>query len=163
MKLSHKRHRQSEGRRLLAVFQKMFGKRPMLTSKEVVKQLIADQDDEWADFRGRGPITERQVSLLLDDYDIHPDVIHPPGRPSARGYKAEWFAQVFSRLLLDNRTTVYASRLASRESIRVEHVYVNEGGQAIIGNVQRGVGGDGEPSRTHDLEQDEQQREQDEQ
>jgi hypothetical protein len=115
IKLSHKRHQSSEGKRLLAAFQKMFGKRAMLTSKEVVKQLIADQAGEWADFRGRGPITERQVSLLLDDYDIHPDVMHPPGRPSARGYKAEWFAQVFARLLLDNRTTV-RSRETSGES-----------------------------------------------
>ena len=110
IKLSHKRHQPSEGKRLLAALQKMFSKRAMLTSKEVVRQLIADQDGEWADFRGRGAITERQVSLLLDDYDIHPDVIHPPGRPSARGYKAEWFARVFARLLLDNRTTVRKSR-----------------------------------------------------
>ena len=39
--------------------------------------------------------------------------------------------------------------------VRVEHVYVNEGGQAIIGNVQRGVAGDGELSRTHNLSQHE--------
>jgi hypothetical protein len=39
--------------------------------------------------------------------------------------------------------------------VRVEHMYVNEGGQAIIGNVQRGVAGDGELSRTHNLSQHE--------
>jgi hypothetical protein len=57
-------------------------------------------NSEWADYCGRGkPITQREISLLLDPYGIHPDVIHPsPGR-SERGYKAAWFETAFRHYL----------------------------------------------------------------
>ncbi len=70
-------------------------------------------------------------------------------------------ASAAARLLRAYATQVEALRRlrnGGSQTVRVEHVYVNEGRQAIIGNVQRGVGGDGELSRTHDLEQDKQQR-----
>jgi hypothetical protein len=106
IKLSHKRHQPSEGQRLLAAFQMMFAKHKMLSSDEVVRRLNADKEAEWCDFRNHGPITKRQVSLLLDQYDIDPDVIHPTSGKSARGYKAEWFKEAFARHLPNNRTTV---------------------------------------------------------
>ncbi len=68
-------------------------------------------------------------------------------------------ASAAARLLRAYATQVEALRRlrnGGSQTVRVEHVHVNEGGQAIIGNVQRGVGGDGELSRTHELEQDEQ-------
>ena len=80
-----------------------------ITSADLVARLNADPTAEWCAFRNRGPITQRQVALLLDQHDIHPDVIHPPGRPAARGYKAEWFADVFARYPPLNRTTVRKS------------------------------------------------------
>jgi hypothetical protein len=64
--------------------------------KHVVQRwLTADPTGEWADFRGRGPISQRQIALLLDAYDIHPDFIHPRGRSSDRGYRVEWFELAF--------------------------------------------------------------------
>ena len=70
-------------------------------------------------------------------------------------------ASAAARLLRAYATQVEALRRlrnGGSQTVRVEHVHVNEGGQALIGNVRRGVGGDGELSRTHDLEQDKQQR-----
>jgi hypothetical protein len=81
-----------------------------LTSAATEKLFTADPDSEWAEFSGPGrPITKRQISVLLDPFDIHPDVIHPRGRKADRGYKAEWFADAFARYLkpaAPKRTTV---------------------------------------------------------
>jgi Protein of unknown function (DUF3631) len=83
---------------------------PILTSAEVQKLLSADQESEWADFDGRGPITKRQIALLLDPYGIHPDYVHPHGgRKTERAYNVEWFATAFRHYLgapWSNRATV---------------------------------------------------------
>src|SRR3954466_12516279 len=67
-------------------------------------------------------------------------------------------ASAAARLLRTYASQVEALRRlrnGGSQTLRVEHVHVNEGGQAIIGTVRTGVGGDGELSRTYDLEQDE--------
>jgi putative DNA primase/helicase len=100
IKLSRGRREPSEGKRLLQAFRDLFTKHSaVLTSAEVVKLLTADDDSEWVDFHGHGPITKRQVALLLDPYDIHPNYIHPSGHKSERGYRAEWFATAFKHFL----------------------------------------------------------------
>jgi uncharacterized protein DUF3631 len=110
LKLSRQRREPSEGNRLLAAFHHLFMVHgPELTSNEVQTLLTADEDSEWADFHGHGPISKRQIALLLDPFDIHPDIIHPQGK-TARGYKAEWFATAFKHFLGEtpppNRATV---------------------------------------------------------
>src|SRR6516165_3996232 len=100
VKLARERREPSEGIRLFEAFRALFATHgPMLTSAKVQSLLIADQDGEWADFRGHGPISRRQIAVLLDPFDIHPNVIHPEGRKAERGYKAEWFADAFARYL----------------------------------------------------------------
>jgi hypothetical protein len=115
IKFSRERREPSEGKRMLAAFRELFAKHgPMLTSAEVQRLLTADQDAEWADFRGRGPISKRQIALLLDPYGIHPDSIHPHGRKSDRGYRVEWFTKAFlhylGKSLPANRATVRKTR-----------------------------------------------------
>ena len=61
-------------------------------------------------------------------------------------------ASAAARLLRSYATQVEALRRlrnGGSQTVRVEHVYVNEGGQAIIGNVRSGTAGEG-----HDFEQD---------
>jgi hypothetical protein len=110
VKLTKERDNPSEGKRLLAAFRNLFSKQSMLTSADVQKALAADPNSEWADFRGHGPISQRQIAVLLDPFDIHPDVIHPQGRKAERGYKAEWFEKAFTHFLADKRTTVREPR-----------------------------------------------------
>ena len=43
-------------------------------------------------------VIQREISILLDPYGIHPDVIHPKGK-SARGYKVEWFETAWRHYL----------------------------------------------------------------
>jgi Protein of unknown function (DUF3631) len=109
VKLSYRRPEPSEGKRLLAALQTIFSKHAMLGSDELQKLLTADKDDEWCSYRGHGPITQREIALLLDPYGVHPRVIHPTGRAdhSVRGYKAEWFTDIFRRYLPAKRTTVH--------------------------------------------------------
>jgi hypothetical protein len=110
--LVHKRRGHlSEGLRLLAAIREVLGSRAVITSRELVKKLTADADGEWCEFKHGGPITKRQVALLLDQYDIHPVPLHV-GKHSTteRGYRAEWFADVFARYLPSNRATVSGKR-----------------------------------------------------
>ena len=108
-KLSHKRRQPSEGLRLLealcpTICNYIISGRKVIPSAEIVRQLNSDEDGEWREFRGRGPITTRQVSLLLAEYDIYPDTVHPTGRStsSPRGYKGDDFVPMFERFLPDN-------------------------------------------------------------
>jgi putative DNA primase/helicase len=111
VKLARERHEPSEGKRLLAAFRELFRAHgPMLTSAEAQRLLTADPNSEWADFRGRGrPITQREIAILLDLYEIHPDVIRPRGRKPERGYRVEWFETAFRHYLqtpTNKRSTV---------------------------------------------------------
>ena len=101
VKLSHKRHQPSERLRLLAALRPLFATREQITSAELVELLVADPDGEWAEFRGRGPITQRQVAALLAEFEIFPAVLHPTKRAglSRRGYRRSQFGDVFARFL----------------------------------------------------------------
>jgi hypothetical protein len=108
IKLSSTRPEASEGKRLLAAMEPICSKHKMFGSDELQQLLTADKDSEWVDYRGHGPITQREIALLLDPYEIHPRVIHPSPGKSVRGYKAEWFADAFRRWLPSiKRTTVH--------------------------------------------------------
>jgi Protein of unknown function (DUF3631) len=112
VRLSRKRRQVSDGLRLLAALQPMVtkvAKHEVLASAEIVKQLAANPDSEWCDFRNRGPISQKQVATLLAEYEIFPDLLRAPGQPRTtapiRGYRAAQFDEVFARYL-SNRTTV---------------------------------------------------------
>jgi len=101
VKLSHKRHQPSERLRLLAALHPLLATREQITSAELVELLIADPDGEWAEFRGRGPITQRQVAALLAGFEIFPVVLHPTKQASLsrRGYRRSQFGDLFARFL----------------------------------------------------------------
>jgi putative DNA primase/helicase len=107
VKLSHKRHRPSEGRRLLDALHSILATRAEITSAELVAKLNADPDGEWCEFRDRGPITQRQVAALLSEHDIFPVVLHPTKRAglSRRGYRRSQFDDVFARFPPRDRTS----------------------------------------------------------
>jgi hypothetical protein len=67
----------------------------------MVTRLNADPTSIWAGYNHGGPITQRQVAILLDDYDIHPIPLHPTKRKefARQGYKLSQFINVFARYL----------------------------------------------------------------
>lgn len=103
-----KRRQKSLGNQLLAALRPILERYKVVSSADLQKMLTADKDSEWNNYQGRGrPISQREIALLLDPYDIHPDVVHPRAGVSKRGYKLEFFGEVFRRFLpSDNRTTV---------------------------------------------------------
>src|SRR6516164_8579814 len=101
VKLSRRRHQPSERLRLLAALHPIFATHEQITSAELVAQLTADPDEEWAEFRDRGPISQRQVAALLAGFEIFPVVLHPTKRASLsrRGYRRSQFDDAFARFL----------------------------------------------------------------
>jgi hypothetical protein len=99
----------SYGLQLLEAFHGILvvAKRKEITSEQVVAELTADPNAVWCEYNRGGPITQRQVADLLDQYDIHPTVLHPTKRKdlTRHGYKAEQFAEPFARLLPSIRTS----------------------------------------------------------
>ena len=92
----------SSGMQLLMAIRAIFGDRKteVISSKALVAALVADRDGPWCEYRNKKPITQRQVAVLLDPYEIHPGVVHPTKSKtsSPSGYKAEQFKEAFARL-----------------------------------------------------------------
>ena len=85
-----------ESVRLLSALREMFTVHAEMLSKEIEQCLSADPTGEWCDFRGRGPITQRQIAFLLKDFDIYPVQLR---RSRLHGYKREQFDDAFKRYL----------------------------------------------------------------
>jgi putative DNA primase/helicase len=104
----------SYGLQLLEAFHALLvvGKRKEITSEEVVSRLNADRNGVWCEYSRGGPVIQRQVADLLDQYDIHPTVIHSTKRKdlSLNGYKVEQFAEAFARLLPAIRTSKHQTK-----------------------------------------------------
>jgi hypothetical protein len=101
IQLSRQRRAPSEGKRLLAAFRDLFEAHgPMLTSANVQKLLTADPTSDWVDFRGhKRPISQREIALILDGYEIHPQVIRQRGGKPERSYASAWFEKAFRHYL----------------------------------------------------------------
>jgi putative DNA primase/helicase len=110
LELETARDEPSEGRRLFAALRDVLGERKEMTSADICAVLHADPASEWADFRGRGPISQTQLAVLLNPYGIKPVKVTAPTGERLNGYRAEQFKNAFARLLQnptrepDNRT-----------------------------------------------------------
>src|SRR6516165_2395862 len=71
----------------------------MVTSAWAQEQFTSDPTAIWANYKGRGPITQWGIKDILSKYHISPNVIHPRGRAADRGYKIEWFEVAFRHYL----------------------------------------------------------------
>jgi hypothetical protein len=95
-----------------------------IASAEMHKALNDDVLGEWRDFRGHGKISEKQIAVLLAQFDIHPQVYHPTRKESVRGYVVdEHFTSAFRRYLPDlpnlpMRTRVRMSKQKRRGKTR---------------------------------------------
>jgi hypothetical protein len=86
---------------LLAALQEIYTNRVEIPSAEIVQLLAADPDAEWCEYRGRTPISQRQLALLLKEYEIYPVVLHPTKRSdlSRHGYRRSQFKDAWARFL----------------------------------------------------------------
>ena len=98
VELETERDEPSEGLRLLAAIRGIFGTREEMTSADICAALIADASGEWANFRGKGPISQTQLAALLREYRIRTEKVSPAG-VRLNGYRRAQFKNVFARLL----------------------------------------------------------------
>jgi hypothetical protein len=120
--LTRSRYRPSDGVRLLAAFKTMFAEngKQEITSEAVIVVLNRDPLDIWATYNHGGPITQRQVAVLLRDYDIEPVQLHPTKRKdfSRRGYRLEQFLDAFARFLPRDPTIQSSGKKSRRVNQR---------------------------------------------
>jgi hypothetical protein len=98
LELEIERDEPSEGLRLLAAIRDIFGARESMTSADICAALVADPSGEWADFRGKGPIGQTQLAVLLKAYRIRTEKVSPAGI-RLNGYLRAQFQNAFARLL----------------------------------------------------------------
>jgi Protein of unknown function (DUF3631) len=109
LELETERDEPSEGLRLLAALRNIFGARKAMTSADICAALVADPSGEWANFRGKGPISQTQLAVMLKEYRIRTEKVSPAGI-RLNGYFRAQFENAFARLLQnptrepDNRT-----------------------------------------------------------
>jgi chemotaxis protein histidine kinase CheA len=104
-RLTRSGRRPSDGVQLLTAFGNVFIETGRdITSEAMVTELRKDPTAIWADYNHGGPITQRQVAILLDAYDIHPVPLHPTRRKdfSRQGYKLAQFVDAFAQYLPDH-------------------------------------------------------------
>ena len=102
LELEAGRDEPSEEIRLFAALRDVWGKAQKRTSKDLCAALVAHLSGEWADFRGKGPISQHQLAALLRPFEIRPEHnLHLTGRAKDNqgGYLRSQFENAWARLL----------------------------------------------------------------
>jgi Protein of unknown function (DUF3631) len=102
LELETDRDEPSEAIRLFQGLQDVWGKVEKWTSESLCKALAKHPSGEYADFRGKGPITPHQLAALLRPFGIRPiHNLHPTGRSGKNqgGYRRVQFENAWARLL----------------------------------------------------------------
>jgi putative DNA primase/helicase len=89
--------------RLFAALREVWGTAEVRTSKSLCEDLAAHPSGEWADFRGKGPISPTQLAALLKPFGIRPIENLLSGRHAGdknpNGYRRSQFINPWARLL----------------------------------------------------------------
>ena len=102
LELEIDRDEPSEEIRLFAALRDVWGKAEEWTSKSLCAALVTHPSGEWADFRGKGPISQVQLAALLRPFGIRPiHNLHPTRRADENqgGYRRAQFENAWARLL----------------------------------------------------------------
>jgi putative DNA primase/helicase len=101
IRITNTRHKPSLGAQLLAEFKAYASTgKGTITSEDAVKYLCRDPNGVWVEYNRGGPITQRQIAILLDQYEIEPGQLHPTAKSdfARRGYTFnEKFEDAFAR------------------------------------------------------------------
>jgi uncharacterized protein DUF3631 len=106
---------------LLADLRRLFEAEPsgVLFTKEILGALHKDETRPWPEWKNGKPMTDRQLAALLKDLGIKPKTVRR-GSETDKGYKLEWFEDVFVRYLtpLQSVTTSQVRNSAAFEPPR---------------------------------------------
>jgi uncharacterized protein DUF3631 len=102
LELEAGRDEPSEEIRLFAALHEVWSKAQKRPSKSLCASLAAHSSGEWADFRGKGPISPHQLAALLRPFGIRPvHNLHLAGnaKDNQGGYLRSQFENAWARLL----------------------------------------------------------------
>jgi hypothetical protein len=102
LELEFGRDEPSENIRLFAALRDVWGGAQKRGSKYLCKALAAHPSGEWANFRGKGPISPIQLAALLRPFGIRPQHnLHLAGSAKSNegGYLRSQFEDAWARLL----------------------------------------------------------------
>jgi putative DNA primase/helicase len=102
LELETGRDEPSEMTRLFAALRDGWGKAQKRTSKSLCAVLAAHPSGEYADFRGKGPLSQHQLAALLRPFGIKPEHnLHLAGsaKDNQGGYLRSQFENAWARLL----------------------------------------------------------------
>lgn len=83
---------------LLADIHLCFGDQEQMSTAELIESLIALEESEWAEIRGR-PLDPRTLAKLLRDFEIRSTGIRLPDGSTPKGYKRSMFHDAWKRYL----------------------------------------------------------------
>jgi phage/plasmid primase-like uncharacterized protein len=99
-KLSGASDTASRGIRLLNAIKTIIGEAEAIGSDTMVKELTAEPDAEWNEWKNGHPITQTQLARALAPYGISPGPVRVDGR-QIRGYKRAQFHDAWERYPMD--------------------------------------------------------------
>jgi Protein of unknown function (DUF3631) len=84
----------------LAVIQTVFASidDDAISSEDLIRNMTADPDSEWAEWKNGKPVSQAQLARLLKRYGIIPERVQIGGQ-RVRGYKRVWFIEAWERYL----------------------------------------------------------------
>jgi hypothetical protein len=71
----------------------------VLFTKEILKELHARHDRPWSEWKAGKPITATQLANQLKPFDIPANKTVRRGGDTDKGYRRQWFDNVFARYL----------------------------------------------------------------
>lgn len=91
----------SLGVQLLGDIQRCFGCKDLLSTVELLDELLSDEEAPWGDLEYHKKLDARRLAKMLDEYNIKPGPIRLNGSngPQLRGYKRDDFQDAWARHL----------------------------------------------------------------
>lgn len=103
------------GELLLAALKQMFVEQDALHSKTICAALNEDEELPFGAYRRGDGIDGRGLSRLLRPYGIRPQDVRPPSGENRKGYRREWFAEKWSRYVLEPEKAAHDESQISRD------------------------------------------------
>lgn len=107
--------RQSLGVQLLADLRIVFGDADVMATETILKKLHALEESPWGDLRGK-ELDNRALANRLRTYEVRPKTVRLDGDHTAKGYRREDLADLWSRYLSPLRDSADTSVTTSQSS-----------------------------------------------
>ena len=123
--------KQSLGIQLPADLRTVFGDAEVMATETIREKLHALEESPWADLRGK-PLDARGLASRLRRYEVKPQTVRLDAGHTAKGYRREDLADLWSRYLspsldsADTSDTTSQSRSAGSESVTDEDLFVTD-------------------------------------